>query len=222
MKTKILTAFLILFFAFSQINFILAEDILAETPTTTAQTPEIKPTPIPTPTTPAAPAFEKKFTLVSDFFKQETSNPALRIIGINEIVTYQILIIVICLLLLVIAFLYNYLSISDIIAGGKPAALILSIILTLIGSYYGLILKIAKELTSLPDTLAFIKSKGFLITFGIIAILTVLLVPLKKLIRKSQDEKTDEEMRERERKSKLLQKIKDYETDVELRRRGGK
>lgn len=161
----------------------------------------------------------KQNNAISNWISQEISNPLLKIIGINEAVSIKELIITVCLILIAFLGIYGLVNFSELIAG-IGVNFVISLILVLIGSYTGIPLKIAKQLTTISDTLQFLKSKGVIITIGIILAVFICLMLIKKFLPNVKNIEQKERLAEKKNKLEKLAKIKDYETDLELKRYG--
>lgn len=162
---------------------------------------------------------QKQNNVISTWVSQEISNPLLKIIGINEAVSIKELIITTCLILIAFLGIYGLVDFSELIAG-IGVNFTISIILVLAGSYTGIPLKIAKQITTISDTIQFLKSKSFLITIVVIVIIFICLMLAKKFLPKVKDIEQKEKIAERKMKLEKLTKIKDYKTDLELKRYG--
>jgi hypothetical protein len=141
---------------------------------------------------------------------QKISNPNLTIIGIHEETTLRNIIVIVCLLIIIIMMLYDLIKTTGLIKNNL-INLSIAIIISLIGTYGGVLYKTTKYLSSLSDTIL-ASSKSSLIGLVLILIIAItIFVTLKffmKFLRKDIAKSKEEE---RVSRLETLKKIQDIE-----------
>jgi len=146
----------------------------------------------------------------TQFLEQKISNPTLTIVGIHEETTLKNIIIVTCLLIMAIAMLYDLIRTAGLISNNLINFFI-ALLLSLIGSYNGILYNITKNLSSLSDTILKSSKSGILGLILILVIAITVFVVLKffiKFIRKDIAKSKEEERLD---KLKTLRKVQDIE-----------
>jgi hypothetical protein len=142
--------------------------------------------------------------------EQKISNPNLSILGIHEEITLKNLIVVGCLLIMVIAMLYDLMSTAGFIKNNL-INLSIAIIISLIGTYGGVLYNITKYLSSISDTIFASSKSGALGLILVLVIAITIFIVLKffmKFIRKDIAKSKEEE---RTNKLETLRKLQDIE-----------
>jgi hypothetical protein len=163
---------------------------------------------------------ENKENKINTFMQKQVSSDALKIIGIKETISMKELFITSFLLLIVFGILFGSVEFSK--AMGTGTNLIISAIITLIGSQSEVPLKIARELLTIENAVEYLISKKWIIIIILVVIiaLNILAHLLLKGFVKAKEQEKQEKLAERKRKREMLEKIRDYETDAELKRYG--